>query len=47
VEKKNMSFTKDGGLKVGVKERTNEQYEDKTQRHVTHAKTPAHCEGSD
>ena len=35
LEKKNMSFTKDGGLKVGVKERTNEQYEDKTQRYIT------------
>ena len=33
MEKKNMSFTKDGGLKVGVKERTNEQYTDKTQKY--------------
>lgn len=32
MEKKNMSFTKDGGLKVGVKEMGNEAYEDKTQR---------------
>lgn len=32
MEKKNMSFTKEGGLKVGVKEVGNEAYEDKTQR---------------
>ncbi|KAK5169047.1 uncharacterized protein LTR77_006356 [Saxophila tyrrhenica] len=31
MEKKHMSFTKDGGLKVGVKERTDEAYTDKTQ----------------
>ncbi|KAK3052690.1 hypothetical protein LTR09_006172 [Extremus antarcticus] len=31
MEKKNMSFTKDGGLKVGVKEKSNEAYTDKTQ----------------
>ena len=32
MEKKHMSFTKEGGLKVGVKERSNEAYEDKTQK---------------
>lgn len=32
MEKKNMSFTKEGGLKVGVKERKQEAYEDKTQK---------------
>ncbi len=32
MEKKNMSFTKDGGLKVGVKEKSNEAYTDKTQK---------------
>lgn len=34
MEKKNMSFTKEGGLKVGVKEVGTEAYEDKTQRSV-------------
>ncbi len=32
LEKKNMSFTKEGGLKVGVKERSAEEYTDKTQK---------------
>ena len=32
MEKKHMSFTKEGGLKVGVKEMKNETYEDKTQK---------------
>jgi exopolysaccharide biosynthesis protein len=32
MEKKNMSFTKDGGLKVGVKEKSAEAYTDKTQK---------------
>lgn len=32
MEKKNMSFTKDGGLRVGVKEMDNENYADKTQK---------------
>ena len=36
LEKKNMSFTKEGGLKVGVKEMKNEAYEDKTQKYVAH-----------
>ncbi|KXL45037.1 hypothetical protein M433DRAFT_39066, partial [Acidomyces richmondensis BFW] len=31
MEKKNMSFTKEGGLRVGVKERSVESYADKTQ----------------
>ena len=35
MEKKNMSFTKEGGLKVGVKEMKNEAYEDKTQKYVS------------
>ena len=34
MEKKNMTFTKDGGLKVGVKEVKDEEYTDKTQRYV-------------
>lgn len=43
MEKKNMSFTKDGGLKVGVKERTTEQSEDKAQKYApTHTH---HCIG--
>ena len=32
MEKRNMSWTKDGGLKVGVKEVGTEAYEDKTQK---------------
>lgn len=32
MEKKHMSFTKDGGLRVGVKEMNRENYEDKTQK---------------
>jgi hypothetical protein len=32
MEKKNMTFTKDGGLKVGVKEMDAEEYADRTQR---------------
>lgn len=32
MEKKNMSFTKEGGLKVGVKEMKSEKYEDRTQK---------------
>ena len=40
MEKKNMSFTKDGGLKVGVKERSNEAYEDKTQKYVSSIHPP-------
>ena len=32
MEKKNMTFTKDGGLKVGVKEVKGEKYQDKTQK---------------
>lgn len=35
MEKKNMSFTKEGGLKVGVKEVKDEAYTDKTQKYVT------------
>lgn len=31
MEKKNMSFTKEGGLRVGVKEVKDEKYADKTQ----------------
>ena len=34
MEKKNMSFTKDGGLKVGVKERSAESYGDSTQKYA-------------
>jgi hypothetical protein len=33
MEKKNMTFTKDGGLKVGVKEMDAEEYADRTQRY--------------
>ena len=36
MEKKNLSFTKEGGLKVGVKEMKGEAYEDKTQKYVTY-----------
>jgi hypothetical protein len=32
MEKRNISFTKDGGLRVGVKDIKAEDYEDKTQR---------------
>lgn len=32
LEKKDITFTKDGGLKVGVKEMKGETYEDKTQK---------------
>ena len=32
MEKKNVSFSKDGGLKVGVKQMDDETYADKTQR---------------
>ncbi|KAM0717835.1 hypothetical protein Q7P37_006167 [Cladosporium fusiforme] len=32
MEKKNMSFTKEGGLKVGVKQMGAEEYADRTQR---------------
>lgn len=32
MEKKHMSFTKEGGLKVGVKDVGSEAYEDRTQR---------------
>jgi len=32
MEQKNVSFTKNGGLKVGVKEMENERYTDKTQK---------------
>ena len=32
MEKKNMSFTKDGGLRVGVKEMRDEDYADRTQK---------------
>jgi len=32
MQKKNISFTKDGGLRVGVKEVRAEDYEDSTQR---------------
>lgn len=35
MEKKNMTFTKDGGLKVGVKEMGAEEYADRTQRYVS------------
>ena len=35
MEKKNMSFTKDGGLKVGVKDVGSEAYEDKTQKYAS------------
>lgn len=34
MEKKNMTFTKDGGLKVGVKQMGAEEYADRTQRLV-------------
>nr|POE74380.1 hypothetical protein CFP56_67731 [Quercus suber] len=34
LEAKNMSFTKDGGLRVGVKELKDENYADKTQKCV-------------
>jgi hypothetical protein len=34
MEKKNMSFTKEGGLKVGVKERSAEKETDRTQKWV-------------
>lgn len=34
MEKKHMTFTKEGGLKVGVKEMKAEAYEDKTQKYV-------------
>ena len=34
MEKKNMTFTKDGGLKVGVKEVNDEKYTDKTQKYA-------------
>lgn len=34
MEKKNISFTKEGGLKVGVKEMRSEDYEDKTQKYA-------------
>ena len=34
MEKKNMSFTKDGGLRVGVKEMNAEEAADRTQRYV-------------
>ena len=37
MEKKNMSFTKEGGLKVGVKEMKDEAYADKTQQYVQEA----------
>lgn len=32
MEKKNMSFTKDGGLRVGLKEQGDERMADKTQK---------------
>jgi hypothetical protein len=32
MEKRNISFSKDGGLKVGVKGISSEAYEDKTQK---------------
>lgn len=35
MEKKNVSFTKDG-MKVGVKEMSEEEYADRTQRYVHH-----------
>ena len=31
LEKRNISYSKDGGMKVGVKEMSTEQYSDKTQ----------------
>lgn len=34
MEKKNMTFTKDGGLKVGIKQMGAEEYADRTQRLV-------------
>jgi len=34
MEKKNMSFTKEGGLRVGVKDIGEENYADKTQKYV-------------
>lgn len=34
MEKKNMNFTKDGGLRVGVKQMGAEEYADRTQRSV-------------
>lgn len=39
MEKKHMTFTKDGGLKVGVKELKGEAYEDKTQKYVSSIST--------
>ena len=32
LEKKNVAFTKDGGMRVGVKEVNDENYADKTQK---------------
>jgi hypothetical protein len=43
MEKKNMTFTKDGGLKVGVKEMRDEAYTDKTQKYV--AASPSRMAG--
>lgn len=40
MEKKNVSFTKDG-MKVGVKEMSEEEYADRTQRCVSPFSTPA------
>jgi hypothetical protein len=36
MEKKNMHFTQEGGLKVGVKEVSNEAYADKTQTYAAY-----------
>ena len=35
MEKKNMSFSKDGGLRVGVREMKDEDYADKTQGYAS------------
>lgn len=39
MEKKHMNFTKDGGLRVGVKQMGAEEYADRTQRYVFHGMT--------
>ena len=40
MEEKNIGFTKEGGLRVGVKAMPEERYADKTQKYV-HGITPA------
>lgn len=43
MEKKNVSFTKDGGLRVGIREMKDETYADKTQKYVTCVATDRTC----